>query len=249
MGSKAPYDDDSETTGICPACLAVEMAKLDTFFMGGREVRLSPNPADGREAEIQAIMDESGETMPQAVTSLGLIAALGLALGAVFSICLARPLLPVPRYESPAVVAPVAVLGGQRITVTWWRGGQIADWQWSVTEEMERFSVAGKDVVEGGHAVAAHNVEAVIARLTAQHLCTPEFWQQPPCDDKKYRWYGRVPDWTGALAPYAGRWAVVVIDAATMTEITSFLAGEENGDNYVRGVERKCHDGSLMGAG
>jgi hypothetical protein len=215
----------------------------NVLVMGGREVRLSPNPADGREAEIQAIMDESGQTMPQAVTSLGLIAALGLALGAVFSICLARPLLPVPRYEAPAVVAPVAVLGGQRVTVSWWRGDQIADWQRSVAAE--RFSVAGHDVVEGGHAVAAHNVESVIARLAAQELCTPEFWQQLPCDDGRYRWIGRVPG-----GPYAGRWAIVVVDAARMAEVTSFLIGSGSADErYIRNVEEKCHNGSLRPAG
>lgn len=217
------------------------------LIMGGREVHLCPNPADEREVEIQAIMDEDGETIPQTATGLGAIAALGLALGAVFSIYLARPLPPVPRYEMPAAVAPVAVMGGERVTVTWYRGDQIADWQRSVRAEM--FGVAGQDVIESDHATQAHNVEAVIARMAAQELCPPEFWQKPPCDDNRYRWYGRVPDWGGPLSQYAGRWAVVVIDAATMTERTSFLAGTENGDNYVRGIERRCHDGSLRPTG
>ena len=246
------YDARDAEADSYRTCLAIDLAMLEgnqTITLGTREVYLSPDPAAEREAEIARLTDEDGHAQVPTLTGLGAV-ALAACAGLLALTCLVRPLLPVPACEMPATVSPVAVLGGQRVVCTWYRGDQIAPWQRSVAAELELFGVAGQEVAESEHAVRKHAFEAVIARMAAQELCPASFWDQPPCDDGRYRWVGQVPNWSGVLSPYAGRWAVVVVDAAGMTEVTSFLADDgPAGEVYLRNVHQRCHDGSLRPAG
>jgi len=170
------------------------------------------------------------------------LAAVALGLGALALLAPIAPARPAPKLAPPAMA-----MGGRQIQVRWYRGDQEMAWRQSVLAE---FGLGEAEVSAREHATQRHGIEALIARLTAQELCEPAFWDQGPCRDGRWRFTARVPASVAATfgPQYLGRWAMVVIDAG-MVEVTSFLIGSEEIDRrYVDRVRDDCGGGRLQPA-